>query len=1270
MAYEAFKAKLLLETNKSFSEGIHAYLEEGFPPAENESEATYIKEHTDEIIALLVQLHQLQIESDNNICASTLNLIIPDEEGDASSIEIVSKIFVGLANIGASATENEELFEDALGYSEYLENVAALLDFFNEKKVSVDTPDGRGLIHTAVFNADYAPALLEVFNQLSQCNATPANMIQLYITAAENSSNAESIQPVLQTLVQLGINAETHTDIINAALNQDETSESMSELLMLLKKTGATFDNRPDLYMLALENGENATSLLGVLTTLNELGATSETHHELFTCALSITEESNGIPDVFRKLNELGLSIQEHSNLYLSVFNQHYHAEKILEGMQSFSPEAGESEVNSYARQTALLLEQPGHANNMIILIRVFESLELSVGDNQDLFYACGSDLENMRHFKYAFEKLKDLGIRIPENTDIYMTVLECKASAYHLPDSFQHLTDCGATIPEHLKHFLAAIKKSESSEHFHHVMTFFEEKGITLEDDEEIISASLADAELAETIIKQLQSSGFTYELHPHIYKRLLSEINQPNISVQATHKMLVNLKAFARKSPLITETGEAFSQQQMKINKLLDEITNRKIMYGPLVKGRATKKLEHLLTKLVDIPVEQITMSYDEFDGYTLAIEGEAPVNISILLKHANLSHLILSEELVDKIGHLITQIGPFNSPKEQSSILLKLVPTATGKALSHYISQHYKNINRLFRGEELIEDRAEYVWVAPGRGSPNMLINFLSGCLISDAANRLVNLKERALLDDILNEADCEIKVLAADEGLYVRSLKQCFVKKIIAKETERAHLLTLFPRLKELVEGNKLTINVKLAVDEILKKAGCEIGELALDKDRYTQCVSDYARSGVAKLQEEGRHMHTLFPNIKEFFPEHLVLVRGERVSEELARRRNTTVQITPAITSFSADKEGSPYFKDAETVKTTLRGDFSQYPVFNEEEGEIVLSQGEQLEYVSKPDGGFEATLVRSPTYQRPLTDWSSNALAVAYREHLSNAYRDKEFKRDIGGKTIQRPNHGLAHTYRVMQYIEPLINYFAEHSTDGEFKQYCQEISGDEVEWLKVSAAFSITGRESEMSAGEDLELYDTYRASSCAHLEDFLQRSTEPEFQDEAMKERISHVVRYMGNPGYEKSRDGETKALNSHEDPTERAHRNHLHRLLTFAHKLDLVRCYEPEQFQRAMQPCLDLSTPGEGEEELVEEQLTDYNELVRYAIELCKAQGNALEIDITPDNQLEAKRVDYSPPFHEASSSLKRIDELSEQVVKPSVKEPPPNITPQSP
>lgn len=378
------------------------------------------------------------------------------------------------------------------------------------------------------------------------------------------------------------------------------------------------------------------------------------------------------------------------------------------------------------------------------------------------------------------------------------------------------------------------------------------------------------------------------------------------------------------------------------------------------------------------------------------------------------------------------------------------------------------------------------------------------------------------------------------------------------------------------------------------------------------------------------------------------PQNTLLDRGEFLSQATINRRLNNPWFFPALTSFSAHENGSPFFQEKGTIRTKLENPPSIMPIINTSEKEVLFSHGTQILSFRSPKG-FMARIVNSPLLEQPDHRWSDEALAYAHKHYLSKEYKETPSEIKINHRTIFRPNHNVTHVFRVMNAITLVLNYFKEHAKDLKFREFCNSISAKNIEWLRIAAVFSITGRESEISASEDIERYNQYRISSAKHFKLFVKKTRDINKKEIKTKlERMHHVVRYMGNPHYEQDNE-DLAAINGTENETERELRKFYFRILTIAHKLDLARCYGANQFSKSMEYCLDLS-------EITPSQQKDLNNMIRYNIDLIKIHGSALHCEFNDRHQLvDVINHGYEDIFEETSTSLKKLYEITECVMR---------------
>ncbi len=326
--------------------------------------------------------------------------------------------------------------------------------------------------------------------------------------------------------------------------------------------------------------------------------------------------------------------------------------------------------------------------------------------------------------------------------------------------------------------------------------------------------------------------------------------------------------------------------------------------------------------------------------------------------------------------------------------------------------------------------------------------------------------------------------------------------------------------------------------------------------------------------------------------------------------------------------------------------------------FNKGEAELLIPPGESGIITKVANRHLLWTILRSPELERPDQYWSELALAQAFENHLSKPYGyEKNSSITINRKEIERPNHNMTHTYRVMLAIELVIDYFSVYAKEDEFRLFCQNITAEEMEWLRVAAAFSITGREGECSAqaASAAARCAGYREASKEHFiqfssvnKPFQTSETLPKLASHAvMQARMAHIIRYMGNPNYEVQKT--EPQINQHPNENERKMRNFCHRILSIAHSLDLARCFHPEQYGNSLKNCRELSIESP-------EQQHAYDAMIRYMIDLIKAHGGGLICDIEFDGTLAYRSRCYEPQYADSSLSMKSLREMSDTVPKP--------------
>jgi ankyrin repeat protein len=179
------------------------------------------------------------------------------------------------------------------------------------------------------------------------------------------------------------------------------------------------------------------------------------------------------------------------------------------------------------------------------------------------------------------------------------------------------------------------------------------------------------------------------------------------------------------------------------------------------------------------------------------------------------------------------------------------------------------------------------------------------------------------------------------------------------------------------------------------------------------------------------------------------------------------------------------------------------------------------------------------------------------AAEYAYTHYFNKPYADIKIcdedaavvLRDV---TIERPNHGLAHSVRVAVFVPAVVDYFKNFAADAEFKQFCAMLKPKEVAYLQLALLFSVAGRQSEVTFSDNRAKYDEYKQKSAEAFKDYAQTIGMPP----------NDITQYMEiiNPG----------AVQTISSPE----KSYLIHLFTLSHRFDLARCYSADEMTNAIQ------------------------------------------------------------------------------------------------
>lgn len=142
-------------------------------------------------------------------------------------------------------------------------------------------------------------------------------------------------------------------------------------------------------------------------------------------------------------------------------------------------------------------------------------------------------------------------------------------------------------------------------------------------------------------------------------------------------------------------------YRDKTILLSAINTHILQRELTHGPLNKTIASFELEALILALSESEKKNIQFNTTIFNDYELNINGTT-YNVSSLLRNANLAHIKIADETIDKLVSLTTQLQKQKLPEKvrQANKDLNIqIKTAiylyTGKNV-------FSNLNRLFRNE----------------------------------------------------------------------------------------------------------------------------------------------------------------------------------------------------------------------------------------------------------------------------------------------------------------------------------------------------------------------------------------------------------------------------------------------------------------------------------------------------------------------------------------------------------------------------------------
>lgn len=774
-------------------------------------------------------------------------------------------------------------------------------------------------------------------------------------------------------------------------------------------------------------------------------------------------------------------------------------------------------------------------------LLTVLEFMNIPYQQDERTFRKYSRLIPYVRQWAYAFLIMNEIGYNFKQQFHIFDLLIKSGKYVTALSNAWYGLYKAGAKDSAIYK---ILEKRFKDIKFIDEILNLFKEHHITYSEHPELFTEELflTHDEMLIYFFDELKNAGFHSAIHHDVFLYFAEKLSIPLVDYIHLTEVLKQLCHYAQNNALSADAVVVETEQQRAaIKAILDPENNPKerLAYSPLNLSRGTELVAEMCKVIVASGLDNIEMYYQDGSYFFHDKPGNITLNLSLIIRNANLSQLCLDDQLVEEMGPLLESICHRWLPDIYNELeLVRLLKPAERAALEIYIDHGYANINRLFRDDELILGPAPET------------------------------------------EEDIDYSVVWEDD--------------------EKHHITALFL-----------------------------LGSLLHHTINRTPHLQEPTGENLGKLHKG------------------LMLLRKEKIDQDIIDKRTANSGTYPALTSFSLFRKGVSVTND-ENVSTNLDNGLN-YPMIYKDEREVIFPQGTQVITRQIWPDYLVATIVNTPTLERGFHYWSDLALQVAREMHLIHPYKDEpEHFVEQDGVLVNRPNHGLVHAFDVQNVIIPIVQYFAKHGDETEFKEFCQSLSSDVLEMLRIAAAFNVSGREGESSYHDDPERYLLYRMASADNFVNFVLKTPFAK-ENTALIVDMHDVIRARSNPDYEHELN--VRVNDGTITPEKAQLRKYLHRILSFAHDINLVRCYYSDEYKESIANYLPFV-------EQSELQQADLNERIRYVIELHKAQGNELLCDMTPEGDFIDVGVSYSPAFFKASSSIKDLNGIAEGVTRPSV------------
>ena len=555
-----------------------------------------------------------------------------------------------------------------------------------------------------VEQAEFCRVISEQFKALKQAGILYQDHAALYEAIGEYHFFAKELAETFIAFIGAGIHYQKNSDIYKYVIHSPYLAPNFPKVLGALKESVFTFQDDPEIYRAVLMNPMLADRLISRFSDLKQAGILYQDHALLYKAIVEKFKYGPELIAAFVKLYVAGILKQGQSISLCcqTIIENPDSANDLATTFVSLKnagllyqdyPELFQVIIQGIIKKRVCVLADAVEAS--IVLVKAGFSYQ----NHTKLFEWLVINKYSCKRVALAFISLIEANISFSDNIDIYNKV------AHVIFEGNLELLDALCILSKHLK-FPECFTTKTLVEY----------------------------PELMAKIISTLIAAKFCPTLHQKVFRTLISKLNHEKVEPISILDLIDKLCRFAEVNEL---------DDLAALENIIETYTsiNETLSFGPLNKNESTRKIEQLLEKLSDKNIFDKAMWEYKNESYFVTLDDGASYNLSLLIKNANLCHLTLSDKLIRKLGIILKDIIKNEAWVETSEeSVVKLLPPEQQAAITIYTSICHKKINLLFRGEKLEYAADDDDYIVTKKDDHLIPANFIVGCLLNDALNKL--------------------------------------------------------------------------------------------------------------------------------------------------------------------------------------------------------------------------------------------------------------------------------------------------------------------------------------------------------------------------------------------------------------------------------------------------------------------------------------------------------------------------------------------------